>query len=74
MGERRTTERRKRASQFRVDVTRREFEQLQGLVTTLGETMVRLEHQLQAEQARVAQLQREVNALTARVIATSRRQ
>ena len=72
MGERRATERRKRASQFRADVTRIEFEQLHGLVERVAETMNRLEDQLRVEQARIGQLQQEVDALIARVIARSR--
>jgi hypothetical protein len=72
MGERRATERRKRTARFRVAVTRLEFEQLHGLVERVAEAMNRLEHQLRTDQARIGQLQQEVDALTARVIARSR--
>ena len=72
MVERRTTERRKRASEFRANVTRLEFEQLSALVERVAETTSRLEQELRAERERVSQLQREVDALTARAIARSK--
>jgi hypothetical protein len=46
MSERRTSERRKRAREFRVDVKRGEHEQLKGLVLRLAEHVAQLQRQV----------------------------
>jgi len=44
--ERRVRERRKEKREFRVDVKRREFEQLRGTVHSMAERIVRLEREI----------------------------
>jgi hypothetical protein len=46
MTERRVKDRRKHARDFRVDVKRREFEQLRGTVYAIAQTVSRLEKDL----------------------------
>jgi hypothetical protein len=46
MAERRLKERRKHGAEFRVDVKRREFEQLRALVLRLGERTAELQKQI----------------------------
>ena len=46
MSERRLKDRRKHARDYRVDVKRREFEQLRGMARSMAERIVRLEKDL----------------------------
>jgi hypothetical protein len=46
MAERRAADRRQRGREFRVDVKRREFEQLRGMVRSMAERIVRLEKEI----------------------------
>jgi len=46
MPERRVKERRKHGREFRVDVKRREFEQLRGMARSMAERILRLEKKI----------------------------